>query len=349
MSRQRKTFIALGFAALAALAATSARAQTDDVAQFYKGKTVTVVVGTTPGGGYDLYGRLVARHIGKYIPGNPTVVVSNMSGAASIVALQYILNVAPKDGSVMGAIYPGAIMEPLLGDGKVKYDAAKLNYIGSANSELYVCVARVDSGATNLDQFIAKDMIVGASQAGGSTRDFANLINVTLGAKLKVVSGYPGSNEITLAIEKNEVQGVCGIGWSSIAAGRPQWIDGDAVKIVAQEGLGSAPELDKIGVATVLSRAKTDEQRQLMELFYGPLKFGRPFVMAPTVPDARVAAFREAFSKAMRDPELQGEAKKMRVDAIEASGAEVQKLVAELYKSPPSVVEKARAISAMVQ
>jgi hypothetical protein len=148
-----------------------------------------------------------------------------------------------------------------------------------------------------------------------------------------------------LAIEKNEVQGVCGYGWSSIAASRPQWINGDTVKIVAQEGLGSVPELDKLGVATVLSRAKTDEQRQLMELFYGPLKFGRPFVMAPGVPDARVAAVREAFSKAMKDPELQAEAKKMRVTAIEATGAEVQKLVTDLYKAPPQIVEKARAIS----
>ena len=149
-------------------AASAAFADESAVANFYKGKQVSIVIGTTPGGGYDLYGRLVARYIGKYIPGNPTVIVNNMPGAASVVALQHVYTVAPKDGTVIGAVYPQAIMEPLLGDrAKARYDVNELNFLGSANSELYVCVVRTDAGVATLDDFLSKGIILGASAAGG--------------------------------------------------------------------------------------------------------------------------------------------------------------------------------------
>ncbi|MDB5534053.1 MAG: hypothetical protein JWO28_2368, partial [Hyphomicrobiales bacterium] len=266
---------ALAFAVAAAAVScgvTVASASDDAVANFYKGKQVSVVVGSSPGGGYDLYGRLVSRYIGKYIPGNPRVIVNNMPGAASVVALQYIYNIAPKDGTYIGAVYPGAIMEPLLGDrAKARYDVNKLNYIGSANSELYVCVTRTDTGVKTLDDFLTKGIIVGASAAGGSTRDFPNLLKTVLGAKFTIVSGYPGSNEISLAVEKNEVQGVCGIGWSSVASTRPQWIDGSDAKIIAQEGLKSSSQLDDKKVEMTISRAADEQQRQVMNMFYAPL------------------------------------------------------------------------------
>jgi tripartite-type tricarboxylate transporter receptor subunit TctC len=336
--------IALGAIFAAASGYGPACAQ-DAVADFYKGKQINLIVGTSPGGGYDLYGRLVSRYLGKYIPGNPKVIVSNMPGAASVVSLQYLYNVAPKDGTVIGAIYPSAIMEPLIGDRtKAKYDSARLKYIGSANSELYVCVVRTDTGVKTLDDFLAKDLVVGASAAGGSTRDFANLLKHVLGAKMRVVSGYPSSNEISLAVEKNEVQGVCGMGWSSVASARPQWIDGDVARIIGQEGLGSADALDRRGVATTLSRAKTEDQRRIMQLFYAPLKFGRPFVMAPEVPDARVNAIRVAFSRALKDPDLLAEANKMHIDVIETTGEDVQSLVADLYTTPAKIVAEARTI-----
>lgn len=333
--------------AVAGVVASSgfASANDDAVAAFYKGKQVNIIVGSSPGGGYDLYGRLVSRFIGKYIPGNPRVVVNNMPGAASVVALQNVYNIAPKDGTVIGAVYPGAIMEPLLGDrAKARYDVNKLNYIGSANSELYVCVTRTDTGVKTLDDFLTKGIIVGASAAGGSTRDFPNLLKSVLGAKFNIVSGYPGSNEISLAMEKNEVQGVCGIGWSSVASTRPQWIDGADAKIIAQEGLNSAPLLDEKKVEMTISRAADEQQRQVMKMFYAPLEFGRPFVMAPGVPDDRVAAVRTAFMASLKDTDLLGEAKKMNFEVSGLAGPEIQKLVAELFAASPDAVAKARQI-----
>jgi tripartite-type tricarboxylate transporter receptor subunit TctC len=341
--RHVAALVSLGGLAIGTLA--SAQAAGDDLAAFYKSRPITIVVGTSAGGGYDLYARLVARYLGKYVPGNPTVVVNNMPGAASIVATQYLYNVAPKDGTFIGAIYPGAIMEPLLGDaGRVRFDVQKLNYIGSANSELYVCAARTDTGVKTFDDFLSKDITVGASASGGSTRDFPNLLKQVLGAHLKIISGYPGSNEISLAIDKNEVQGVCGIGWSSVASSRPQWIDGPETRVIAQEGLSSSPELDKRGVAMAIASAKTDEQKQVMNLFYAPLRFGRPFVMGPDVPPERVKALAAAFAQAMQDPQLVADAKKMKIEVNAIGGDDVKRLVDQLYATPANVVSKAREI-----
>jgi tripartite-type tricarboxylate transporter receptor subunit TctC len=268
-----------------------------------------------------------------------------MPGAASVVALQHVYTVAPKDGTVIGAVYPQAIMEPLLGDrAKARYNVNELSFLGSANSELYVCVVRTDAGVTTLDDFLSKGTILGASAAGGSTRDFPNLLKAVLGAKLTVVSGYAGSTEIMLAVERGEVQGTCGIGWSSVASTRPQWVEGQGVKIIAQEGLTSAPELNKRNVEMIVSRAADETQRQLMNMFYAPLKFGRPFVMAPGIPPERVAAIRSAFNAALKDPDLLAEAQKLRVDVDGLDATEMQKLVDGLFKAPPDVVSKAREI-----
>ncbi|MBN9080392.1 MAG: hypothetical protein BGP04_19170 [Rhizobiales bacterium 62-17] len=324
---------------------TAVRADESEAARFYKGKQINIIVGSSPGGGYDLYGRLIGRYIAKYIPGAPRVVVNNMPGAASVVAMQNIYNIAPKDGTVIGAVYPQAIMEPLLGDrGKARYDVSKLNFVGSANSELYVCIVRTDTGVKSLDDFLGKDIVVGASASGGSTHDFPNLLKDVLGAKFKVVSGYPGSNEIALAVEKNEVNGACGMGWSSVASTRPQWVNGSDVKVIAQEGISSASELDKLKVEMTMARAGDDQQRQVMNMFYAPLRFGRPFVMAPNVPDDRVAAIRAAFMASLKDPDLLAEAKKMNIDVEGLDGTEMQKLVTDLFQAPQDVVTKARQI-----
>ncbi len=338
----KKTWAA-GLALLAAVAATSAAAQ-DSVANFYRGKTVQMIVGTSPGGGYDLYARLVARTIGKYIPGNPTVVTSNMSGAASIVATQHIAIAAPKDGSVIGAVFPGAIMEPLLGDkGKVKYDARKLSFIGSANNELYVCIVRADSGVKSFEDFIKGNILIGSSAAGGSTRDFPMLLSNLFGANFKIVSGYPGSNEILLAIEKGEVQGTCGVGWSTVSVQRPQWIRDGFIKVVAQEGMRPLPELDKMGVPLAYSFAKTPQQQQVMQLHYEPLTFGRPFIAAPEVPVERLEALRSAFMKAMADPELRAEAERLKLDVTAISGVEVAAIVNKIFDLPPEAIAAGRA------
>lgn len=335
--------LASALSLLAATAALSpARAQ-DSVAQFYKGKQLTIVIGSSAGGGYDLYGRLVARNIGRFLPGHPNVIADNMSGAASSAAAQYIYNTAPRDGTFMALIYPGGVMAPLLDDkGPVHYDSTKFNYVGSANADAYVCVARADARVKNLEDATKHQLIMGASASGSSTHDFAMLLNNEIGTKFKIVTGYAGSNEISLAIEKGEVQGACGMGWSSISSAHPQWIRDKFIAILAEENMQPDPELKALGVPLAISYAKTSEQRQIMSLFYTQTTFGRPFVMAPEVPAARVAAMRAAFKAALSDPETIAEAKKENLDLFPMWGDDLQKTVAELYSTPPDIVAKAK-------
>ncbi len=334
---------AAGLTLTATLLSAGAQAQ-EDVANFYRGKNVQMIVGSSAGGGYDLYGRLVARTIGKYIPGSPTVVVSNMAGAGSIVATQHIAIAAPKDGTVMGAIFPGAIMEPLIGDkGKVKYDARKLSFIGSANNELYVCIIRADAPPKNFDEFLKGNVLIGASAAGGSTRDFPLLLNSVFNANFKIVSGYPGSTEILLAIEKGEVQATCGIGWSTVSVQKAQWVKDKFIRVVAQEGMRSEPTLDKEGVPLAYSYAKTKEQQQIMQVHYEPLTFGRPFIAAPEVPTERLEALRNAFMKTMNDPDLKAEAERLKLDVSPISGTEMAQIVNRIFDLPPAIIDAARA------
>jgi tripartite-type tricarboxylate transporter receptor subunit TctC len=327
----------------ACLAPTAVPAQ-DTVAQFYAGKQISLIVGSTPGGGYDLYGRLVARVLGKYIPGNPSVLPANKPGAGSIVLTQYIYSTGPKDGTAIGAIFPGAIVEPLLGDTTdVKYDSTKLNYIGSANSDAYVCIIRSDAPVKSFSDAFSKEVVLGASGGGGSTVDFPTMLNNVLGTKFRIVRGYPGSNEISLAIENKEVQGTCGVGWSTITTGRPHWLKDGFARVIAQENLTAHPDIAKMGVPLTISFAKTAEQRQIMDLIYAQPTFGRPYIVAPEVPPDRVAALRKAFAAAMRDPELLAEAGKIHLDVVDPmSGADLQALVARLFATPPDIVAKTK-------
>jgi tripartite-type tricarboxylate transporter receptor subunit TctC len=326
-----------------AVAGTQALAQ-DAIASFYKGRTVTIVVGSSPGGGYDLYGRLIARFMGRHIPGNPQVLVQNMPGAASNVAAAYIYNVAPKDGTVIGAIFMGAVVDQLFGDAKrVTHDTSKFNYIGNANSDAYVCLVRTDAPVQSLGEAFDKELIMGASAEGASTRDFPTLLKNLLGVKFKVVAGYPGTREINLALEKGEVQGACGETWSSVAATYPAWFKDKLVKPLVQESNTGYAELDRMGVPLARQFAKTDEQREILELVYSQTTFGRPYVVAPGVPAERVEALRKAFMETMTDPDLIAEAKRINLDIGPIAGAELQALIAKLYATPAATVEKAKA------
>ena len=336
----------LAAAAIAAgLAGGAALAQAPDpVAGFYRGRNVTLLIGSSPGGGYDLYGRLIARFIGRHIPGNPQVIVQNMPGAASNVAAAYVYNVAPKDGTVMGAIFMGAVVDPLFGEAKRStHDTAKFNYIGNANSDAYVCLVRTDAGVNSLSDVFDKEIVMGASAEGASTRDFPSLLKNLLGVKFKIVAGYPGTREINLAIEKGEVQGGCGETWSSVAATYPAWFRDKLVKPLVQESNVGYPELDRMGVPLSNAFAKTPEQKQILDLVYSQTTFGRPYVVAPGVPQERVDALRKAFMATMTDPELVAEAKRINLDIAPIPGEELQTLIAKLYATPQDVVDKAKA------
>jgi tripartite-type tricarboxylate transporter receptor subunit TctC len=330
--------IALMLIALAA--ASPARAQ-DAVAQFYKGKQINLYVGSSAGGGYDTYARLLARRFSNYIPGNPTVVAQNMPGAGSNKLAAYIYSVAPRDGTAIGAIFSGAILQPLLGD-PVQHDPSKLVYLGNANNEVFLCLARTDAPVQAFRDALGRELIVGATNEGGSTRDFTAMLDNLLGAKLRIVTGYPGSNEIMLAIERSEVQGACGFGWSSVAPQRARLLDSGLVRILAQLATAGHPELNRMGVPLAIDFTKTDDDRQVMELVFSQLIFGRPYILPPGVPPERVGALRRAFMAALADRDTMAEARGMQLDLDPLTGEAVQAAVAKAYGMPARIVERAK-------
>ena len=339
MQRCRRAIAVLS----AAIYASAGAALADDpVEQFYKGKQINVVVGSSAGGGYDTYARLIARHLGSHVPGHPAIVPMNMPGAGSNRAAYYVYAVAPKDGTVIGAIFSGSIVEPLLGTKPVQHDASKFLYLGSANNDVFICLIRSDSAVKTFKDAMATEVVLAASQEGGSTHDFPVLSNRILGTKFRIVGGYSGTREMTFAIERGEVQGQCGVSWPSLLAQRPDWVQSGSVRILAQEALKGHPDLDKQGVPLTLDFARTDEDRKVLELVYTQELFGRPYVLPPGVPDDRVAALRRAFMETMHDPELRAEAAKMRVDVDAIPGDEIQALVAGMYATPRAIVERAK-------
>ena len=290
-------------------------AQAQDVASFYNGKTVSVVIASAPGGGFDTYGRLVARHLGAHIPGNPTVIPQNMPGAAGATSAYYVTSVAPKDGTVLGAIHPGNIIEPVLGDKrKVRYDPTAFRYIGNANPDAYVCVVRTDAPATTFEEARKTQLVMGSGGEAASTRDFPLLLNAVLDTKFKVVLGYSGNR--------------------------------DVVKVLVQEASIGNPVLDAQGVPKSVDFARTPQERQVLDLIYSQERFGRPYIMAAEVPAERITAMRRAFMDMFRDPAFIAEAKKMNLDVDPMSGEDLQALVRRVYETPAEIVELAKAATA---
>jgi tripartite-type tricarboxylate transporter receptor subunit TctC len=314
----------------------------DSVEQFYRGKSINIYVGSSAGGGYDTYARTLARHISKYIPGHPTVVPQNMPGAGGNKAAGYIYTVAPKDGTAIGAISPGAVLAPLLAEAAIQHDPAKFLYVGSANSDVYTCVARADAPVKSYQDVFIREMILGASNEGGTSRDLPAVANNVLGAKFRIVTGYAGMKEITLAIDRNEVHGTCGLGYTSLLLIRPDWVEKGLIRVLAQENAKGSGILNKQGVPTTVSFAKTPEDRQVMELVYSQGIIGRPYVLPPGVPADRVAALRQAFTAALADKELLAEAGRMKLDIEPISGEDAQAMVAKLFATPAAIIERAK-------
>jgi tripartite-type tricarboxylate transporter receptor subunit TctC len=331
---------ALAFAA-ACLATSPAPAQ-DAVEAFYRGRTVTITVGSAVGGGFDTYARLVARHLGKYIPGNPTIIVQNIPGAGSNKAASYVALQAPKDGTAIGAVQAGAILQPLLSDQSVPHDPSKLVMLGSANRSVFLCLVRSDAPVKTFQEAFDTEVIIGTSGEGASLRDFPVMLVNVLGVRLRLIGGYTGSRDIIMAMERNEVQGMCGMDWSSIATQQSGWITGGFVRLLAQEDLHGHPDMNRMGVPLTIAFAKTDEDRQIMEMIYSQNLFGRPYVMAPGVPAARVAALRGALAAALQDKALLAEAQRIGLDIGPMGGEELQALVAKLYAMPPKIIERAK-------
>ncbi len=340
MARKRSGIalaMALG-ASLSTLIVASATA--DPIADFYKGRQVTIIVGSTAGGGYDLYARLVGRHLGRFLPGNPNVIVTNMPGAGGNTSAAYVANVAAKDGTVIGAVQTGTLLDQLISANaaQIKHDARTLNYIGSANSEVFTCLVDASLPIKSFADLFEREIIFGSS--GGTTRDMPVALKNILGARIKLVPGYGGTREIGMAIERKEVNGLCGMGWTSIQSQRPDWFEKKIVRVLVQESAIGDPALNQQGVPLSVAFAKDPEQRQMLELLYSQGVFTRPFVMAPEAPKERVAAIREAFVKALSDSQAQAEAEKQKLVITIINGQDLQEMVRKIYETPPATIEK---------
>jgi tripartite-type tricarboxylate transporter receptor subunit TctC len=322
--------------------ATSASPAQDAVEAFYRGKTVTITVGSAVGGGFDTYARLVARHLGKYIPGSPAIIVQNIPGAGSNKAASYLALQAPKDGTAIGAVQAGAILQPLLSDQTVPHDPSKFVMLGSANASVYLCLVRSDAPVKTFQEAFDKEVIIGTSGEGASLRDFPIALVNVLGVKLRLIGGYAGSREIIMAMERNEVQGMCGMDWSSIATQHSDWISNGFVRLLAQEDLHGHPDMNKMAVPLTISFAKTTEDRQIMEMIYSQNLFGRPYLVPPGVPADRIAALRGALAAALQDRMLLADAEKSGLDIGPMGGEELQALVARLYATPTNIIDRAK-------
>jgi tripartite-type tricarboxylate transporter receptor subunit TctC len=326
-----------------AMAVMAAPAQ--DVADFYKGKNVELYIGYSVGGGYDLWARVLARHMGRHIPGNPTIVVKNMEGAGSLRLANWLYRIGPKDGSVFGIIGRGTGFDPLLGQQAAQFDATKFTWIGSGNHEVSVCVSfEGRAGVTTFDDLRTKEMTVGGTGASADTDQFPKVVNGVLGTKMKVVSGYPGGNDVVLAMERGELQGRCGWSWSSVKATHGSWIAEKKLNILVQLSLQKHPDLPDVPL--IVDLAKTDEDRQILKLIFARQVMGRPFLAPPGIPAERADALRKAFTDTMADPAFMADAEKSQLEVNPVGGDDLQKLVAEIYRTPQEVAKKAAQLLA---
>jgi tripartite-type tricarboxylate transporter receptor subunit TctC len=331
---------ALTVAALVVGVPSPARA--DSVEDFYRGKNVTLVIGYSVGGGYDLYGRLLARHIGKYIPGQPNVVPQNREGAGSMRAAIYIYNAAPKDGTVFGTFSRSMAVAPLLNE--APFDASKFTWLGSISTDVNVCMTWHSSPIKTWDDMLTKPFTMGGLGAGADPDIFALMFKNVFGAKLKLVSGYPGTNDVSLAMERSEVDGMCGLSWSTVKTRHSDWLAAKKVNIPVQAGLHR--ERDIPDVPLVMDLTKTPEQTQIVRLILASQEMARPFAAPPGIAEDRRRALVEAFAKTVKDPDFLADAAKMKADVDPVTAASIESLLAEVYKTPKDIIEKAAKATA---
>jgi tripartite-type tricarboxylate transporter receptor subunit TctC len=323
----------------------SLNAQAQSPEEFYKGKSLDLYIGYTAGGGYDLYGRLLARHLRRHIPGNPTVVPRNMEGAGSLRLANWLYNVAPKDGTAIGTIGRGLPFDSLLARPGIQFDGSKFSWIGSVTKEVSVCVTWHTTGVKTIEEAMKKEVLVGAVGGGVGADDdeFPRIINGVLGTKMRVINGYRGGNEVVLAMERGEVNGRCGWSWSSVNATRPEWTRDGRIHLIAQLGLAKHSQLPN--VPSIMEFVKTDDQRHIFALIFARQSLARPFIAPPALPPERLNALREAFMATMRDPEFLSEAAKSKMEVDPLSGVELQRLVQQIHdETSPAVAKKAASM-----
>lgn len=326
-------------AAFAAALAGPARSQT--VEEFYKGRSMPLIIGFSAGSGYDIYARLLARYMGKYIPGNPTIVPQNMPGAGSQRAAQYIYSVAPKDGSVFGTMSRSMPVEPLLGD--AKFDGRAFTWIGNIANNNSLCATWHTVGIKTWDDAITKPYVLGGQGPGSDLDLFGSLMKNVFGAKIKMVSGYPGGNDVNLAMERREIDGRCGWSWDSIKSTRPDWLRHKKIDLLVVFALEKSPEIPA-EVPLAMDKVPTEEMRQILRIHLAAQAFGRPFAAPPGIPPERKAALRAAFDATMKDQDFIAETTKVNLEVSPIPGAEIDRLLAAIYGLPPDLIEKAKQV-----
>lgn len=325
---------------VAAMLMPAAPLRADD---FYRGKQITIVVGFSAGGTYDATARLFARFLGRHLAGNPTVIVRNQPGAGSLVATTNLFNTAPRDGTTLGVIGGGTVLEPLLGNPQARYDARQFAWIGSRSRDDFLCVAWHTVPVTTIADVMQRQTVVGATGPGSRTLTYPQSLNDLVGTKFKTVSGYPGGNEITLALEKGEVEGYCGWAIGSIRQRQPQWLKDGTLKVLAQFTLGK-PDLPDVPLAAALP--KSPEGRQAIEMLSVDSVIAWPLMAPPGLPAKRVTELRAAFDAMMADPELRDVAAQQGLDVDPVQGSEMQSLIERLSSAPAPVVDLVRKINA---
>ena len=313
-----------GLLASCALASSGALAQQD----FFQGKTITIIAGSAAGGGIDVYARLIGRHLNKHVPGRPSVVVQNMPGAGSLTAGRHLHTIAPKDGTQMGVVLSTALFDPLMEKQDLTaYDPRNFNYLGNAHADTSVCIVRRDAPVQDYAQLATTELVVGGTGAGSA-----------------LVAGYKGSAEVSLAVQRNEVQGVCGLLWSSAQQQYPEAMQPNGyVKILVQQDIKRLPQLEKIGVPLVIDYARTPEQKLALDTFLSRAAVNRPFLLPPGVPTERVRLLRTAFIATMADKDLLADAAKQKLGVDANSGEEAHALVQKIYATPTHVLDILRS------
>jgi tripartite-type tricarboxylate transporter receptor subunit TctC len=324
-----KNAIAAAALIASALAGTSAGAQ-----------TMSVVVGYSPGASYDIYARTFARHLGKHLPGNPAIVVQNMTGAGSLRSANYIFNAAPKDGYTIGVFARGLAMQPMLDSTGIQFDAQKFSWIGSLSSDVSLVLSWHTRPFKTIDDLRTREMVVAGTGSGADSVIFPYVLNGVLGTKMKVVTGYPGAADFLLAVERQEADGTAGVSWSGLNAARPEWIAHKSINVIVQLGLKRHPDMNPAPL--VMDFAKNDSDRGVLELIFSRQDMAYPVVAPPGVSPERVAVLRKALEAVLRDPEYLADAKRQHLEAAFMRGEEVEALIKRVMASPPDVIERAK-------
>ena len=304
----------------------------------FTGKTISLYIGNSIGGGYDLYARALARHMAKHIPGNPTIVPKNMEGGGSLRAANYMAEVAPRDGTAIATIGRGTAFAPLMGQRGAAFDATALSWIGSANEERSVCVAWHTSGVHSFEDLKSRDLVIGSTLATDDASQLPKLLNGLFGTRFKLVLGYPGGNEMNLAMERGETQGRCGLSWGSFKATHPDWVSEKRALPLFQVSLAKTQDL--ADVPFLLDIATNDEERMMLKSFAARQAMGRPFFAPPGVPKPTLDLLRRAFNETMADADFRADAEKSGLELNPVEGERVADLVREIYLTPPDVIRR---------